>query len=137
MYKQEEFKVDIGDIVSINYEATTDSSLLVLSSKHKGPLKFEVGKFDLIPGLNKHVQGMFIGESKEFVLSCDEAFVSLGIPDMRGISETLKLNWNGSNHLFEPGTGISDVLASGVHCQGTPSSKYSGTQQGQQRHACL
>lgn len=32
-----------------------------------------------------------------------EAFVSVGIPDMRGIKEAIVMNWEGREHLFEPG----------------------------------
>ncbi|WKN33015.1 cell envelope integrity protein CreD [Porifericola rhodea] len=43
-----------------------------------------------------------------------EAFISLGIPDMRGIEEKIELNWNGASYPFSPGTGPSQILASGV-----------------------
>ena len=46
----------------------------------------------------------------------DQAFVTLGISDMRGINENITLNWNGQNLLFEPGTGNNDICDTGVHC---------------------
>lgn len=45
-----------------------------------------------------------------------EAILSLTIPDTRGIHEgDLKLIWNGRPLPFEPGTGIAETPASGVH----------------------
>ncbi len=44
----------------------------------------------------------------------DQAFLSVGIPDMRGINENIQLKWNDSNKVFEPGIATNDVLGSGV-----------------------
>jgi inner membrane protein len=44
----------------------------------------------------------------------DKAFVSLGIPDMRGVKEEIILNWNGGKQSFRPGLETNDVLQSGV-----------------------
>jgi len=43
-----------------------------------------------------------------------DAFVSLGIPDMKGVGEAIALNWNGSNYEFNPGIKSNDVVESGV-----------------------
>jgi len=68
-----------------------------------------------------HINGAFakpdltdIGIKDEDVIWKD-TFISLGIPDMRGISETVKIKWNGKENLFEPGSGITDILPSGIH----------------------
>jgi len=45
----------------------------------------------------------------------EDAFVSLGIPDMRGISENLSIQWNSKSFMFQPGTEIDDLIESGVH----------------------
>ncbi|NND94597.1 MAG: cell envelope integrity protein CreD, partial [Flavobacteriales bacterium] len=44
----------------------------------------------------------------------NEAYVSMGISDMRGIQEQLNLNWNGGEYLMDPGSNNRDMVASGV-----------------------
>jgi len=44
----------------------------------------------------------------------DKAFISLGIPDMRGVKEEIILDWNGEKQAFRPGLESNEVLASGV-----------------------
>ncbi len=43
-----------------------------------------------------------------------EAFLSVGIPDMRGIKENMRIRWNGASYDFNPGIATQDVLGSGV-----------------------
>ena len=44
-----------------------------------------------------------------------DAFVSLGIPDMRGIKEYIRLTWNGRTYVFAPGIREGgDLLDSGI-----------------------
>ena len=45
----------------------------------------------------------------------DQAFVSLGIPDLRGIKEAVKLNWAGQTRSFDPGTVTDHLFSSGIH----------------------
>jgi inner membrane protein len=44
----------------------------------------------------------------------DEAFITIGISDLRGIKETLKFGWNGNELSCDPGVKISNLLESGV-----------------------
>lgn len=44
----------------------------------------------------------------------DEASISLGIPDMRGINEAINLKWNKETIAFEPGVPVADVISNGV-----------------------
>ena len=44
----------------------------------------------------------------------DEAFVSLGVPDMRGINESIEMNWNDKQYSFGPGIPVSDIISTGV-----------------------
>jgi len=45
----------------------------------------------------------------------DEAKIAVGITDMRGISEVISVNWNGSPVMMEPGIENATMLNSGVH----------------------
>jgi inner membrane protein len=44
-----------------------------------------------------------------------DAFVSIGIPDMTGVEETVRLRWADSTRDAEPGIPTADVFPSGVH----------------------
>ena len=44
----------------------------------------------------------------------DQAFVSLGIRDMKGIKELIEIDWDGTTYSANPGIESSDVLSSGV-----------------------
>lgn len=45
----------------------------------------------------------------------DEAFVSVGMNDLRGIENKLALDWNGSVLDFNPGIPVNDFVQNGVH----------------------
>ena len=51
--------------------------------------------------------------AKEHILF-QEAFVSLGITDLRGIEEQVNLQWNKSNNLFNSGIETNDVLETAI-----------------------
>lgn len=44
----------------------------------------------------------------------DDAFVSVGISDMTGITEFVSINWNSNEYTADPGIESSDVLKSGI-----------------------
>ena len=44
----------------------------------------------------------------------DEAYVSIGIPDMRGIKNDLRIKFNGVNYEVTPGMDSQDILKQGV-----------------------
>lgn len=44
----------------------------------------------------------------------EDAYISVGIEDLRGIQNSVKVDWNGDESLFEPGTGTDDVLKKGI-----------------------
>ncbi len=43
-----------------------------------------------------------------------DAYVSLGIPDMRGIKEAVALRWQQQSFLFDPGVTSDDLFTSGI-----------------------
>ncbi len=45
----------------------------------------------------------------------DQAFVALGITDLRGIEENITLNWNKEKYSFNSGVETSDVIESGIN----------------------
>lgn len=43
-----------------------------------------------------------------------EAFISIGIPDMRGIKDYINMKWNNETLSFNPGIDSKDIISSGV-----------------------
>lgn len=60
--------VENGQVVSMEYTLKVDGEILD-SSSEAGPLQFLVGHDNIIPGLEKEMLGMKIGESKEVIVS--------------------------------------------------------------------
>ena len=44
----------------------------------------------------------------------EDAFISLGITDMKGIKENISFNWNDSSNYFNPGIVTHDIFESGM-----------------------
>ncbi|MBK7096350.1 MAG: cell envelope integrity protein CreD [Saprospiraceae bacterium] len=59
----------------------------------------------------------------------DKAHLTMGITDLRGIEEQVKLNWNAEKYLFNPGVISTDIIGSGINSpvgiNGKDSSSYS------------
>ena len=60
--------VQDGLVVSMEYSLTVDGELLD-SSKDAGPLQFLAGHENIVPGLEREMMGMKIGESKDVVVT--------------------------------------------------------------------
>ena len=64
-----------GDRVSLQYTGTfADGSVFDTSKKRDEPLKFTAGKGQVIPGFDRAVMGMKMGEEKKFTLQPEEAY---------------------------------------------------------------
>lgn len=66
-------KVEDNLVVSLEYTLTVDSEV-VDSSKENGPLDYIQGKGNIIPGLEKELAGMSLGESKKVKVAAKEAY---------------------------------------------------------------
>jgi peptidylprolyl isomerase len=63
-----------GDTVSIHYTGTLDDGTQFDSSQGREPLEFEVGSGQVIPGFDKAVEGMTVGDSKSVRIEADDAY---------------------------------------------------------------
>ena len=63
-----------GDTVKIHYTGTLDDGTQFDSSKDRDPLEFEVGSGQVIPGFDKAVEGMSVGDEKTVNIACDDAY---------------------------------------------------------------
>jgi FKBP-type peptidyl-prolyl cis-trans isomerase 2 len=69
-------KAEKGDTVKVEYEGKLENGEVFDSTeKHGGkPLEFKVGAGQMIPGFDKSVEGMSVGETKEVTLKPPEAY---------------------------------------------------------------
>lgn len=63
-----------GDTVKIHYTGTLDDGTQFDSSKGREPLEFEVGSGQVIPGFEKAVEGMAVGDQKSVNIPPEEAY---------------------------------------------------------------
>ena len=63
-----------GDTVKIHYTGTLDDGSQFDSSAGRDPLEFEIGSGQVIPGFEKAVEGMAVGDSKQVNVPPEEAY---------------------------------------------------------------
>ena len=66
--------VQEGSEVSFDYTLTDDSGKVVDSSKGKEPMHYVHGKGQIIPGLEKELSGMAVGNEKKITVKPEEAY---------------------------------------------------------------
>lgn len=69
-----------GDTVRIHYTGTLEDGSTFDSSAGRDPLEFTLGTGQVIPGFDKGVDGMTLGEKKTINIPADDAY---GQPDDR------------------------------------------------------
>ncbi|MFZ7093489.1 FKBP-type peptidyl-prolyl cis-trans isomerase [Primorskyibacter sp. 2E233] len=63
-----------GDTVRIHYTGTLQDGSTFDSSAGRDPLEFTVGTGQVIPGFDKAVSGMTVGDKKKVEIPADEAY---------------------------------------------------------------
>ena len=63
-----------GDTVKIHYSGTLTDGTQFDSSEGRDPLEFAIGAGAVIPGFEKAVEGMAVGESKSVTIDPDDAY---------------------------------------------------------------
>ncbi len=63
-----------GDTVKVHYKGTLESGEVFDSSEGKDPLQFTMGAGQLIPGFEKAVMGLKVGDSTETNIPSAEAY---------------------------------------------------------------
>lgn len=67
-------QVKSGDTVRLHYTGTLADGSTFDSSAGRDPLEFEVGSGQIIPGLDKAIPGMVVGDTKKVEIPADEAY---------------------------------------------------------------
>ena len=63
-----------GDTVKIHYTGTLDDGTQFDSSAGRDPLEFELGGGQVIPGFDKAVEGMAVGDNKSVRIEAEDAY---------------------------------------------------------------
>ncbi|WP_159592846.1 FKBP-type peptidyl-prolyl cis-trans isomerase [Chelativorans xinjiangense] len=63
-----------GDVVRVHYTGKLEDGTKFDSSEGREPLQFQVGGGQIIPGLEKHVEGMEVGEKSTVTVPAEEAY---------------------------------------------------------------
>lgn len=75
-------EVKSGDTVAIHYTGTLLDGTTFDSSKGREPLEFQVGSGQIIPGLDKALPGMTVGDKKVVKIASEDAYGPAN-PEMR------------------------------------------------------
>jgi peptidylprolyl isomerase len=67
-------QIQFGNTVKVHYTVRLDNGTVVDSTHDHGPFTFTVGFGAVIPGFEKEIMGMTIGEKKAFKVSADDAY---------------------------------------------------------------
>ena len=86
-------KVEMLDTVTVAYTGKLINGTIFDQSPEDRPLKFIVGKNEVIPGFEEAVEGMYKGESKTVTIPCEKAYGEK-IPEMIESVELSKLPAN-------------------------------------------
>ena len=79
--------VQQGVLVSIEYTLTDEAGKLIESNVGKEQLTYIHGAGQIVPGLEKELAGMKIGEQKKIQVKPEEGY---GLPDPNAVQEILK-----------------------------------------------
>lgn len=63
-----------GDTVRLHYKGTLDDGSVFDSSEGRDPLEFTVGAGQIIPGLDRAIPGMQVGDEKTVRIEADDAY---------------------------------------------------------------
>ena len=79
-------KVTENMAVSMEYTLTVDGEVLDSSEEH-GPIEFLLGYQNIIPGLEKAVEGMAVGESKDVVVAAKDGYGESDPSEIKDVSK--------------------------------------------------
>ncbi len=75
-----------GDTVGIHYTGTLTDGSTFDSSDGRDPLEFVVGSGQIIPGLDKAIPGLKVGDKKVIEIPCAEAYGAINPENRQSIS---------------------------------------------------
>jgi FKBP-type peptidyl-prolyl cis-trans isomerase SlyD len=77
-------KVENGTVVSVDYELHLGDGKVVDASAPDSPLSYIHGEGQIVPGLERALEGLGTGDSKQVVVQPEDGY---GVHDARGLQE--------------------------------------------------
>jgi FKBP-type peptidyl-prolyl cis-trans isomerase SlyD len=106
-------KIEKGSVVSVDYELHLGDGKLVDASMPGSPLAYIHGEGQIVPGLERALEGLSAGESREVVVPPEEGY---GPHDARGLQEVPR---NAFPSDMEPTVGM-ELVAQGPEGESVP-----------------
>lgn len=85
----EQLKIKDGVVVSLDYTLRLDDGEIVDSSEAAGPLEYLHGYGQIIPGLEKALVGLIVGDSKKVVVPAAEAYGEVDMEAFEIVSRSM------------------------------------------------
>ena len=63
-----------GDVVRVDYTLTLSDGSIADTSEGRAPLEFTLGAGEVVPGFDREVTGLSVGESTEFTLAPEDGY---------------------------------------------------------------
>jgi FKBP-type peptidyl-prolyl cis-trans isomerase SlyD len=89
MLDQDEITVADNIAVSMRYELSIDDEGIIDRSEENKPMEFVQGSGQIIPGLEKELYGMAVGEEKEVVVEPDDGYGEYDPEDVEKVSRSV------------------------------------------------
>ncbi len=86
-----------GDVVEVDYVGSFPDGEVFDSSEDRDPLMFTAGAGEVIPGFDKAVLGMKVGETKEVTIPPEQAYGKTGSHPLAGKTLVFKITLVGIN----------------------------------------
>jgi peptidylprolyl isomerase len=67
-------RAEQGNTVLVHYTGTLESGEVFDSSRDRDPLEFRVGEGQVIPGFERAIEGLEVGESRQVRIGPDDAY---------------------------------------------------------------
>lgn len=106
-------KVGKGSVVSVDYELHLGDGKVIDASSPGSPLAYIHGEGQIVPGLERALEGLDMGEARQVVVSPEDGY---GVHDARGIQEVPR---NAFPSDVEPFAGM-ELMAEGPQGQTVP-----------------
>lgn len=108
-----------GDTVKVHYTGKLDDGTVFDSSVDRDPLEFTIGEGSIIPGFERAVVGMNLGESKTEVIPTDEAYgphveEMVVVIDRRQIPSEIEPEIGQQLHIQQPDGQVLPVVITDV-----------------------
>lgn len=103
-------KVKSGDKVKVHYTGKLEDGTVFDSSKDRPPFEFTVGKNEVIPGFEKNLVGMEVGDKKTMTVAPEEGYGTTRddlLMEIK-IGQRIKVRQNDGNILDVTIAGVKD-----------------------------